>query len=177
MTCIVGLINDGKVFIGGDSAGVHGLHVRTRADRKIFKNGRFVFGFTSSFRMGQILQFSFVPPKHHADTDVFKFMVTDFVNAVRKVLQSGGYALKDKERESGGTFLVGYESRLFTVCDDYQVAEVSLPYAACGCGEQYAIGALFATSKITPRRRIKIALEAAEENSGGVRGPFHIEST
>ena len=176
MTCIVGLISGNKILIGADSAGVADLHLRTRADRKVFKKGKFIFGFTSSFRMGQILQYSFTPPKRHADMDVFTYMVTDFVNAIRKELQRGGYALKDKERESGGTFMVGYESRLFTIQDDYQVAENIVSYAACGCGEQYALGVLFATPKLTARRRVSMALEAAEANSAGVRRPFHIES-
>jgi hypothetical protein len=32
MTCIVGYVHSGKVLIGGDSAGVAGLDIVTRAD-------------------------------------------------------------------------------------------------------------------------------------------------
>lgn len=52
MTCIIGFIKNKKVYIGGDSAGVGGSHVTIRRDSKVFKNGNFIMGYTSSFRMG-----------------------------------------------------------------------------------------------------------------------------
>jgi hypothetical protein len=55
MTCIVGIVENGKVYMGGDAAGVNGYSVRVRKDPKLFKVGEFLFGYTSSFRMGQLL--------------------------------------------------------------------------------------------------------------------------
>jgi hypothetical protein len=55
MTCIVGLRQGGKVFIGGDSAGISGWDVTVRADPKVFLSGPYAMGFTSSFRLGQLL--------------------------------------------------------------------------------------------------------------------------
>jgi len=176
MTCIVGLVDGGKVYIGGDSAGVGGYSLTVRADRKVFKNGDFIMGFTSSFRMGQLLAHAFTPPARHAGIDVYKFMVTDFVNAVRDCLKAGGYATKHDEVESGGTFLIGYEGRLFNIQDDYQVGENLDGFDACGCGCEIAFGALYANRTAKPRDRVRIALEAAERFSAGVRAPFHIVS-
>ena len=34
MTCIVGLVENGKVYMGADSAGGSGLNVRVRAERQ-----------------------------------------------------------------------------------------------------------------------------------------------
>lgn len=174
MTCIAGLIHNGKVYIGGDSAGVAGYDLAVRADKKVFRNGDFAMGFTSSFRMGNLLQHTLTPPRRHPDDDVHKFMVNEFVDAVRACLKKGGYASKENETEEGGTFLVGYEGRLFTIHSDYQVGEGLDGFAACGCGESYALGSLY-TSKGSPRARITKALETAERFSAGVRGPFHIE--
>lgn len=176
MTCIVGLVHEGKVYIGGDSAGVGGYSLTVRADRKVFRNGDFAMGFTTSFRMGQLLRHAFSPPKRHPDTDVDKFMVTDFIDAVRDCLKSGGYAEKHSEAERGGTFLVGYAGRLFRVEGDYQVGEAVDAFDAVGCGEDIARGALFASPESAPTDRLKLALEAAERFSAGVRGPFHFES-
>jgi len=54
MTCIAGFVNKNEVWIGGDSAGVAGYNLRIRKDTKVFKvNGRFLIGYTNSFRMGQ----------------------------------------------------------------------------------------------------------------------------
>src|SRR4051812_3616610 len=121
MTCIVGLVASGKVHIGADSAGVSGWSLSIRRDRKVFKNGPFLIGFTTSFRMGQLLQYSFQPPVRHPDREVMKFMAVDFVDAVRICLKNGGFAIRENEAEKAGQFLVGYEGRLFSIQYDYQV--------------------------------------------------------
>ena len=175
MTCIVGLVHEGTVFIGGDSAGVAGLSLVVRADEKVFRNGDFLMGFTTSFRMGQLLRYSLKPPRRHPDDDIHQYMVVDFVNAVRGCLKAGGYASKEDEVESGGTFLVGYAGHLFTVNSDYQVGIPEDGFAAVGSGQDIARGALFATQgQATPRDRVLTALRSAERFNAGVRGPFHI---
>lgn len=104
------------------------------------------------------------------------FMTVDFINAVRSCLKEGGFAEREKDAERAGEFLVGYEGRLFGIHSDYQVAEMADGYAACGCGHEIALGALFAASGLSAKDRLKIALEAAERFSAGVRGPFCFES-
>jgi hypothetical protein len=175
MTCIAGLIHDGKVYVCADSAGVCKYDLEIRKDRKVFVNGDFVIGFTSSFRMGQILQFAFNPPKRHPEKSVMAYMVTDFVNAVRGALKDGGYARKESEQESAGDFLVGYAGRLFSIRNDYQVAENVSGFDSVGCGESYAKGVLFATEGQDPLTRLTLALKCAEQHSAGVRGPFYTE--
>jgi ATP-dependent protease HslVU (ClpYQ) peptidase subunit len=180
MTCIVGLVDKGKVYIGGDSAGVGGsgqYSLKVRNDRKVFRNGDFVMGFTSSFRMGQLLAFAMSPPKPREGDDLMAFMVRDFIGCARQTLKDGGFAKAVNSEESAGTFLVGFRGRLFHITDDYQVGESSQPYDACGCGDQLALGSLFSTPNIIdPRERVLEALAAAEAFSAGVRGPFHMES-
>lgn len=58
MTCIVGLVDGDRVILGGDSAGIAGWHLQLRADEKVFRNGPYAIGFTTSFRMGQILRYA-----------------------------------------------------------------------------------------------------------------------
>jgi hypothetical protein len=174
LTCIVGIVEGGKVYIGGDSAGVAGYYLQSRADQKVFTNGPFVFGFTSSFRMGQILRYGFTPPQRHPDTDVMAFMVTAFIDAIRNTFKNAGYAKKTNDQEEAGTFLVGYEGRLFKISDDYQVGESLDQYDACGCGQDIALGSLHSTGGMDPERRIEIALTAAEKYSAGVRAPFNV---
>lgn len=172
MTAIVGLVHDGVVHIGGDSAGVGGWQMTVRADAKVFRNGPYVFGFTTSFRMGQLIRWSLQAPAPDGDLD--RFMCTTFIDAVRTCLKDGGFAKKNSEQEEGGTFLVGISGRLFTVHSDYQVGEAIDGYAAAGCGEEPALGALFATTNmgLAAEERLELALEAAERFSAGVRAPF-----
>jgi ATP-dependent protease HslVU (ClpYQ) peptidase subunit len=172
MTAIVGLVQAGTVYIGGDSAGVAGMTLTVRADTKVFRKKRYLFGFTTSFRMGQLIRYSLTLPKPTGDLEAF--MATAFVDAVRECLKTGGWASKENEREEGGTFLVGVRGQLFTIHGDYQVARAADGFAAVGCGDEIALGALFATAgaDLSPRRRVLTALRAAERFSAGVRGPF-----
>lgn len=178
MTCIVGVIQKGKVYIGGDSAGVAGQSVTVRKDPKVFKVGDFVIGCTSSFRMIQLIRFSFSPPKKYEDDDIFRYMCSEFINALRRCFKDGGYASKINEEESGGTFLVAWKDRLFKIDADYQVGECEKPFNACGCGQSFALGALDAMNNdMTVEERVKLALQIASYHSTGVRPPFIIEST
>lgn len=175
MTCIVGLVDENKVYIGGDSAGVAGYGLTVRADEKVFINGDFVMGFTSSFRMGQLLRYSLNPPKYHPDIDLIEYMVTSFIEAVRKCLKEGGVAEKKDDKERAGTFLVGFNGKLFKIDSDYQVGVPALTFDACGCGEDIALGSMYSNSSLPPIERITQALEAAEQFSAGVRHPFIVK--
>lgn len=176
MTAVVGVAHQGRVLLGGDSAGVSGWQLTIRADAKVFTNGPYVLGFTTSFRMGQIMRHADLPTPPD-DTDLHAFMCTGFIDAIRAAFKAGGYAQKENEREAGGNFLVGVNGRLFEVCGDYQVGEAAAGYAAVGCGDQVAHGVMYATRRMAPEKRIRLALAAAEHHSAGVRGPFTLAWT
>jgi ATP-dependent protease HslVU (ClpYQ) peptidase subunit len=170
--------------MGADSAGVGGWYSRSnRVDPKIYRigDGKMLIGFTSSFRMGQLLGHALVLPEHHADVSIETWLVTDFVDAVRNCLKAGGFAKKDSEVESAGIFLVAYRGRIFHVQGDYQVGERAEPYDAVGCGFDLALGSLHATEQtVVPltdraRARARMALEAAAAFSAGVHPPFIFE--
>lgn len=173
MTCIVGHTDGKTVTMGGDSAGVSSWDLTLRSDPKVFVCGEFLMGFTSSFRMGQILRYSFSPPEI-AGQDLFGYMACCFIDSVRSALNKGGFAEIENQRERGGTFLVGVRGRLFEIDSDYQVGEGILNFESIGCGMQAAKGAMFATeeSPLSAERRILLALRAAESLNAGVRGPF-----
>jgi ATP-dependent protease HslVU (ClpYQ) peptidase subunit len=175
MTCIVGLVHNGSVFIGGDSAGTSGWDLTIRRDPKVFRNGPYLIGYTSSFRMGQLLRFNLTvadqDPRHGDE----QHMMTVFIDAVRQCFKDGGYAKIESSQENGGVFLVGYRGVLYEVENDFQVGVPDCQYQAVGCGDQVARGALFASTIKSPTERIKVALQAAEQFSAGVRGPFIVE--
>lgn len=172
MTCIVGLVENGTVYIGGDSAGIAGLSISIRADEKVFQNGPFIMGFTSSFRMGQLLRYKFDPPQQSVHQTDMEYMVTDFVDGLRRCFSANGFG--DKDATVGGTFLVGYNGVLYTIESDYQVGIPKVPYDAVGCGADLALGSLHSTEKmkLSPEDRVIAALEAASTFSAGVAPPF-----
>lgn len=178
MTCIVGLVHKGTVYMGGDSAATGGTDIKVRLDPKVFiVKEKFIIGFTSSFRMGQLLRFSLKPVLHLNGLSDYAYMCTGFIDSVRKCFKDGGYMGKDKsdsEREEGGGFLVGYRGVLYEIEQDFQVGINKEPYCSVGCGEDYAHGSLFTTAKLgmSPRKRIITALETATHFSAAVRPPF-----
>ena len=176
MTCIVGLVHENMVYMGGDSAGACGWTVRSVQTRKVFKVQNFIIGYTSSFRMGEILQYHLkVEPQQEGQTD-HEYMVCQFAEAVRKVLKEHGFAKVENNVEEGGDFLVGYKGHIYSVNSDFQMTEHIDRYDACGCGEEFALGAMMVTEGNAPAGRIEQALMAAAHFSGGVLPPFYVLS-
>lgn len=174
MTCIVGLQHDGKVTIGGDSAGVAGYSITVRADTKVFTVGPYLMGFTTSFRMGQLLHHTFKPKPPKGNLD--RFMVAEFIPGIMDCLETGGWLSTENGRREGGTFLVGVHGRLFSVHDDFQVGSPVDGYESVGCGDEIALGSLHSTTGKPPRARVKAALTAAAHHSAGVTPPFVIKT-
>jgi len=195
MTCIVGYIDKNKdVYIGGDSAGtdIH-YNSRIRKDAKVFKIADdIIIGGTGSFRMLQLLRFKLhaylnkeieINNQQKYIPEIYEFMCTTFIDAVRLCLKENGYMHIDNNVEEIGAFLVGFQGRLFDIECDLQVGENNTKFSACGCGADYAIGALnILTTKeklgekiyiqeTNPIKIVNKALETAEKFSAACRKP------
>jgi len=178
MTGIVGIVGRGSVWLAGDRAGVEDGHYFTTVTQpKVFRNGDLVIGYTSSFRMGQLLQHRFTPPALPNDpAQLDRYMATEFADAVRATLRDGGWLKRECEREAGGTYLVGTMGRLFTADGDFNFHEREDGFDACGSGVSVALGALYATrdAEADPAERAVLALSAASRFTATVRGPFDV---
>jgi hypothetical protein len=177
MTCVVGLVEDSKVYMGADSAGVEWSSIVSRKDPKVFTRGDFIFGFTDSFRMGQLLRYQLCIPEYFLWLDIDDYMHTLFIEAVRKCFLDYGYAKKEHSVESGGHFLVGFSGHLYCVDPDFQLGESQEKYYAIGCGRDVAYGNMYATERLqgsSAENRIVSALAAAEHFCTGVRRPFNV---
>jgi hypothetical protein len=184
MTCIVGLVDPKlkEMWIGGDSAGVRtsgNYALRIRSDEKVFVNNDFIFGFTSSFRMGQLLRYSFMPPEKNKYLSNYQYMTTVFIDNVRQCFKRGGILRIEDDVESGGGFLVGWRGTIYSIESDFQVGVSVHNYYSMGCAEDVAMGALYALDnvrylKMKPQNKVIAALMAAEEFNSCVRRPFRL---
>lgn len=184
MTCIVGLVRDGQVYLGGDSASVSDNRCITIVKNpKVFRKGEFVMGYTSSWRMGQLIQYHFIPPQRDLQQDLMEYMVMNFIDGIRRLFKEGGWAKIENNQEHGGSFLVGYQGRLFTIHGDYQVAESANPYDSVGCGSNIALGVMFALTKAknfaetATQDILQCALDASCNHSSDVIPPYTFVST
>lgn len=181
-TCIVGIEHPKGVWLGGDNAAtdIDTLSIVGLAEPKVFTNGPFGFADQGSIRQGNLLQHGLlppVPPDNADDAELYRFLVMEFMDSVRDCLQGGGVLLKgydtDVEYAQGG-FLLAIQGRLYRVEEDFGIHRSTRGYAAVGCGEFFALGALYATPDMAPKKRVKLALAAAAENSAGVAPPFDL---
>jgi len=185
MTCIVALIHENKVLLGGDAAASDdksGL-IFQRTDPKVFKVGQYGVGFVDSFRMGQILQYNWTPPKYTPTAgyrNLDKFIRTKFVDSVKDAFKEHGYgnfSSGTEDGDEGGIFIIAVQGagRIFTMDTDFHIAEADVHYMAEGAGQELALGSLYSTSMVkTPRKRVRMALEAAAKFNMSVRPPFTI---
>lgn len=177
MTCIIGYIDEGNVYMGGDSAVIRGTQLDNVKIEKVFQINKFLIGVAGDAKVLSILKYSFEPPEHPMDMPTDKYMNTLFINKLRECFKDSGYATKKDERENfGSTILVGYNQKLFMICCDYCVTEIGGNYMTIGCGDDYASGALYALegSILGIEDRIYKALETAAKFSNSVCAPFYI---
>ena len=193
MTCVVGIADGKAVWIGADTIAVSGWDKRISLVKKVFVDSQFIVGYTSSFRMGQILQYH-IDWKDLRETyinteDKLGCMVTTLIPMVREQFKELGFSKISDNEEEGGIFMIGVDGKLFTVHKDFQVQEFEphqtdspypdLAFDAIGCGEDYAKGALQAyfalmydTSNIirplAMDRMISLAIRSASMYSIGV---------
>jgi ATP-dependent protease HslVU (ClpYQ) peptidase subunit len=174
MTCIVAVEHDGKVYMGGDSAAAGGWDINVIDFKKVFRNGDFLIGYTSSFRMGQLLEYELTVPKQEGESDTH-FMVTKFIPAVRELLKAAGYTKIESNQETGGIFLVGYKGKAYQIHDDFQVMRHTNGLYAVGCGYAFALGSLATNEVDDIQERVTTALKTAGTFSNGVCEPYYVE--
>jgi len=179
MTCIVAIAQNGTVYMGSDHAASDDKSgwIMSRREPKCFKVGQYAIAFTDSFRMGQILQYNWSPPKYvptKTNSGLDKFMRTKFIDSVKVAFKDHGFGdIGGTDEDTGGIFIVGLEGRIFVVDEDFHVGENVVNYMAEGSGGMFALGALHATkNQKNPKMRLKLALEAASEFSMSVAPPF-----
>jgi len=175
MTIIVGYKHEGNVYIGGDSLGISGYDTSNRIDEKVFVTHGIAYGFTSSYRMGQILRYHSIKIVHEdRKVDLPAYIVRHLVPMWRKIMEKHGFLYAGGGQEESGSFLVGIDGRLFQIDSDFQVAENRLNYDAIGCGFAYALGYLFSDPDDTPKKVVTKAVKAAIEFSAGCGGKINI---
>lgn len=181
MTCIVAFTDSKTVTLGADSCSTNGWSSQIRKDKKLFKcfNGTGVIGFTSSWRMGQLLRFEIDKNLFPAENeDIEQFLICKFIPHLREIARKNGALSTEKGVEELGQFIVGVRGMIFVIEPDFSVSQIACNYAAVGCGQQVAEGSMYATSRsaISAKKQINIALHAAAAHSVGVKPPFHVLS-
>ncbi|MEE8524607.1 MAG: hypothetical protein V3T72_11805 [Thermoanaerobaculia bacterium] len=193
MTDVVAVTDGQRVVIGADSAAISDREIHIRATPKVFRNGPYAVGFTTSWRMGQILNHLVElpePPRRLDDEQLERFMVTEVIETIRDAFTRHGFVktarvalsseITVEGQAMGGAFLIGIDGCIFEIREDFQVVRPGRRFAAVGAGAVLSLGALRALERLPDlslEERTLAALEAAQDYSPAVRAPFRLVST
>jgi hypothetical protein len=183
MTCIVGYIHKGVVYLGFDSH-MNAGWTQGVPPPKVFSVAsphRILVGCAGDIRLANIIRYglSFTPEQSAQSPDE-RWMHTVFVDAVRQAATAGGYTITHEGRVSLGqnNLLIATLGKLYSLHDDFCLIPITRPYHAVGSGGMVAMGALFQMEQdqaLTPESRVLQALTAAAGLAISVAAPFHIE--
>ena len=171
MTTIVAVVKNNMVTMGADSQVTDGdrpnMHPRME---KISKINGWLIGGAGDVTPCDILQYIFIPPVPTITErkDLYKFMITKFVPAMRDCLEDNGYKPDSKDPDSGFSFLFAFDGEVFDISSEFSVLMNSDGIYGVGNGAKFAIGALCVGASVQE------ALEAAAKNDIYTSGPFQI---
>jgi len=178
MTCIIGIAQGGRVWMGADTY-MGSMDLVYRAESKLFRAGNFLIGGAGGWRYCQLLAYALKlsPPKK--GRDIRHYMATDFARAIRAAVSEYGCMEKDEDGSDsvGSRALIGAGGCLFNFDGVLSHIPIEDGFAAIGSGAHVAMGSLYETqnSDLKPGERLSRALEAAEALTDGVRRPFTYE--
>jgi ATP-dependent protease HslVU (ClpYQ) peptidase subunit len=172
MSCVVGLVDNGKVWMGCDSyATTETGERRPIANEKVFKNGKYLIGFIGSVRGGQLLDpHYFKPPAK----------ILDFPNKVIELYKIFGclnISQTQTNLQETNMLIATKGGKLWEFMSDFQLNPIP-EYSTVGSGSIFAYGSLHTTQgmHMTPHDRIIKALEAAAFFDMGTGPPFKVYS-
>jgi len=192
MTVIAALKANDKIYMGCDSAflELNSLDRTKRAQSKILVKDEMIIGLTTNgCRIFQILQYKLkLPSTRKVKTeDLTEYMVVHFCPKLKSILHKEDMLQEDTDRKnsdpsiSPAGFLIGIRNKLYEITEDFDVAEVDMPFMAIGGAGDYTMGSLEATTGLTtqldPEHHLIYALKTAEKYNAGVNGPFQLINT
>lgn len=180
MTCIVGLIDEDRVYIGGDRLATGGGTKYRLQTKKVWKpKNDMIIGSAGTLRGLQILEHNVIIPGINIGESIEHYLAGSFADCLRQSFKSSGHIDNDCGSETiPNRVLLAYQGRLFQFDGALSYCEVTDKYTAIGSGQHFALGSLYSTANrgMQPEERIKLALETAEYYNAYVEGPYDIFS-
>jgi ATP-dependent protease HslVU (ClpYQ) peptidase subunit len=171
MSTVIGIVDNGKVWMGADSFATTMDGERRRiVCKKIFTNAKYLIGFIGSVRTGQVIRPEYFTPPD----DIMELPDAMFEQFTKK-----GCISINRESQvplMEGNFLIATpDGKLFEILVDFQMNEIE-DHTAIGSGSNFAVGSLYTTRNIADhKKRLLVALEAAALYDTSTGPPFIIE--
>lgn len=172
MTCIVGAVHDGVVYIGGDSCASYPNISIDAGSTKVFRRGEALIGVCGSYKVIDILTY-LMPALPDTLENPEAYLRTNFMPNVYNALKKWSW---NDDEEYSFEFLLGFKGKLYTFTSEFSILNTPAFGFGIGSGGEVALGSLITTyaSKLDTRARLTLSLKAAETVVPSVRGPFSI---
>jgi len=132
MTVVLADTQDETLIFAADSAASNGDEIYTVDTPKVFALGSYLFGYTGSYRIGQILR-HYVELPEPPEREAERFLVREVVPILRAAVLEQGAAGPGQDFLGEKTaLLVGFRSRIWCIGTDLTVT----PEAACAPTER-----------------------------------------
>jgi len=192
VTVIVALKANDKIYMGCDSSflDLNSLNITKRVQSKLIIKDEMVVGITTNgCRIFQIIQFKLkLPSTRKIKTeDLTEYMVVHFCAKLKSILHKEDILQEDTDRKnsdpsiSPAGFLIGIRNKLYEITEDFDVAEISMPFMSIGGAGNFTIGSLEATTglltQLSPEDHLIYALKVADKYNAGVCSPFQLVNT
>lgn len=189
MTCIVGVIGNKQVILAADSLAstahtkeevltpkLISLETTEIIDNHMLNPVKIGIGYTSSFRMGDILTYNFSPPKIQKNQPLTEYMVKEFIPELIDCFDKHSFTRSVNAVKEGGCFLVAIKERLFIVQTDFSVLEPTTGYSAVGSGSDLALGSLHTSAMLIQdaKQAAELAVKAASQFCTSVGGAVNL---
>ena len=188
MTCIVAVVHEGAIYMGGDTGMSDRGNILMLDGSKIAINGDFILGAAGSPRATQLFSHVFSAPERKVNETTPHYMEVSVVQAFKDMFeadnwtqwQKGDRGNEESDSKTPGlghtAMLIGYDGHLYLLDPACNMIPLAANYMAIGTGEDIATGALYALSlhDAQPEAMVQIALEAASHHMHDIRPPFTV---
>ncbi|MCD0155828.1 hypothetical protein [Deinococcus sp. 6GRE01] len=179
MTVIAALAHDGQVFMASDNVAT-GNRAYQVTNSKIHQNGPLLIGLSGSVVVSDIIEHGWTPPSRAHGESAERFLAWTVSRSLRTLLREQAHVSTDRDGEYVNlNALIGYEGRLYYLSTEFSVLSLTAPFEAIGCGSDYAMGVLYAYSRMdgaarpSPEEQLTRAVEAACQFDVHCAPPIH----
>lgn len=161
MTCIVAVETPRRAYIGADAFVGSASYSDVRAGSKLFARNGWHVGVAGSSRLSNVLEHVFEWPAAPSSEDLAA--VVRVASDIAKLVADDDMCFSNEggQRSLSSEVMLAAAGRVYVLGVNLGAYRSRRGYAAIGSGDQYALGALYATKDMPPRARVLVALRAS----------------
>lgn len=145
MTCIVAIETKDNIILAGDKLGSTDYYTEVYSRPKVFRNGDFLIGYTTSYHMGQLLEFEWKQPTKEEGISDDVYIYRDVRQSIKRMFECNDFGQAkagDFNEPDLGNFIFIYKNKIYSYEPNSAILE-HINVASCGSGSLVMKGAVY----------------------------------